>query len=101
MSPPTEGTLTNTRRIQIQWDTVLTANTGGSDIVSYNLYWDQGYDSWRSVVGETSNYLGTSYIIGIGITSGATYKFKVRAENKWGWGPFSDVTSIVASGPPS
>lgn len=29
-----------------------------------------------------------------------TYKFKIRAKNRWGFGPFSAVTTIVASGPP-
>lgn len=29
-----------------------------------------------------------------------TYEFKVRARNKWGFGPFSPSVSITASGPP-
>lgn len=52
-------------------------------------------------MGEYSQYTGTSYIIGIGIQAGASYKFKVRAQNKWGWGPFSDEITIIASGPPA
>jgi hypothetical protein len=101
MSAPIEGSLTSTKRLHITWNALSGISTGGSDPTSYNLYWDQGYGSWATVVGEYSQYTGTSYIIGIGITAGTSYKFKLRAQNKWGWGSFSDVTTIVASGSPS
>lgn len=29
-----------------------------------------------------------------------TYKFKIRAKNRWGFGPFSEEVAIVASGAP-
>ena len=54
MSAPIEGSLTNTKRVQITWTAPNALNTGGSPVTSYNLYWDQGYGSWRSVVGEFS-----------------------------------------------
>jgi hypothetical protein len=32
-----------------------------------------------------------------GITTGTTYRFRLRARNKWGFGGYSDVQSISAS----
>ena len=74
---------------------------GGSSIVSYNLYWDQGNGNWITLVGQYSNYLGTSFTMAIGIVQGNTYNFKVRAKNKWGFGAFSTPFPIFAAGPPA
>ena len=101
MAPPVEGSATSTTTLEVTWGTVSSLNDGGSTVTSYNLYWDQGIGSWVTLVGQSSSYLGTSYTIGVGIMQGATYTFKVRAENMWGFGPFSTTTSIVASTVPS
>ena len=101
MTPPVEGSATSTSTLEVTWSTVSSLNDGGSAVTSYNLYWDQGIGSWVTLVGQNSSYLGTSYTIGVGIMQGATYSFKVRAENMWGFGPFSTTTSIVASTVPS
>ena len=100
MTAPTSGSLTTQKVIDIVWTAVTSPNDGGSSVTSYNLYWDQGYSSWTTVVGQYSDYTGTSYLIGIGLTAGNSYSFKVRAKNKWGFGSFSSVTSIVACGTP-
>jgi len=34
------------------------------------------------------------------VTEGTSYQFKVRAANKWGFGNFSNVVSILAAGVP-
>jgi uncharacterized membrane protein len=96
--------ITSNTQIQIEWTALTTlAQTGGSDITSYNVYWDQGslVDEWVSLIGEGSDYTSTSYIITTGVTEGETYTFKVRAENRWGYGAFSSVTQILAAAVPS
>lgn len=35
-----------------------------------------------------------------GVSSGNTYRFRVRALNKHGWGSYSDVVGILAAVPP-
>jgi len=45
----------------------------------------------------TSYYKDTSYLKQTGIVSGQSYKFRVRARNKWGYGPYSNWVSIEAS----
>lgn len=42
-----------------------------------------------------------TYTISSGITAGSTYKFKVRAYNKWGAGAFSSELSVLAASVPS
>jgi hypothetical protein len=34
------------------------------------------------------------------IQSGLTYQFRLRAKNKWGWGAYSEVTSVQAANKP-
>ena len=45
--------------------------------------------TFTSVVGYTSPYTLDSILITSGITSGATYGFKYRVENIYGWSAFS------------
>jgi len=35
------------------------------------------------------------------VQAGTTYYFKVKSRNKWGWGPFSTSSSILAATTPS
>ena len=53
-----------------------------------------------SLVGQGSEYSGTTYTYGIGVTEGTSYQFKVRAANKWGFGNFSGAVTILAAGVP-
>jgi hypothetical protein len=69
----------------------LAAHTGGSPIISYNLHWNQGdgTENYVDLVGQQgSPYTSTSYLLVAGVQSGVIYKFKLRAENKWGVGGF-------------
>ena len=34
------------------------------------------------------------------ISPGTEYRFRVRAKNMWGWGPYSDVLVVTPSAPP-
>lgn len=85
----------------MQWTALTSPANGASTVLSYEIQWDQGTSTWVSLAGGSSYYTGTSYTIALGITSGATYKFKVRAYNKWGWGDFSPEASILAANKPS
>jgi hypothetical protein len=55
---------------------------------------------WIELVGQTTYYLQTSYLIQMGIKSGSSYAFRVRARNKWGYGLYSTITMIEASTKP-
>ena len=76
-------------------------------MLGYALYTDDatgdttGTSTWRELVGYSSIYSSTTYTMTSGITAGNTYRFKVMAKNKWGWGQFSDYTPILAAAVPS
>ncbi len=53
------------------------------------------------LVGYISPYALGSYTVASGVTMGSTYRFKIRAQNVYGWGPYSAVVQIVASDTPS
>ena len=74
---------------------------GESDILSYNLEWDQGSNTWVEITGESEIYLLESFVKTSEILAGETYGFRVRALNSLGWGTYSDVTYIKAATKPS
>jgi hypothetical protein len=106
VTPVTNGSLTGPAQIQLLWPALTTdAETGAASIITYNLQWHGGADdygaAWVSLTGEVSNYVDTSYIVSGGVIKGAAYRFRIRAKNIWGWGPYSATTQIVASAVPA
>ncbi len=104
MTAPTEGALTSNTNLHVEW-TALTDGTsasGGSTtaITSYNLQWDQGINTWADLQGASPYSTATSYQT-TSITAGTTYKVRVRARNKYGWGSYSAETSITPALAPS
>lgn len=82
------------------WSELVTQQeTGGTEILSYNVQWDTGTDgrSWSNLAGYSSNFIASSYTATASIVAGETYLIKVRARNYWGWGDFSDTITIKAS----
>lgn len=45
----------------------------------------------------TAPYTKTSFTLIGGLQGGKTYNFRIRARNKWGYGPYSVVVPIAAS----
>lgn len=81
-------------RITFTWSELVTeAETGGTNIISYNVQWDAGTDgaSWSNLAGYSSNYIELEYQSTANVAAGVTYKLRVRARNYWGWGDYSDV----------
>lgn len=79
-------TATTESIVKLQWTALTMAEeTGDSSILSYELQYDQASDNWISVVGDSSNYLLTEANVTQSITPGATYQFRIRAKNVYGW----------------
>lgn len=75
----------------------LTDN-GGSEITSYSLEIDDGTGGdFVAVVGLHSSYLRLYYTSNANITKGVTYRLRYRAQNSIGWGPYSDISYILAA----
>jgi len=86
------------------WQALLDESDGGAPLLSYNVQWDQGSGSVDTeLVGYSVPYLALSYLVTSateGLVNGATYKFRYRASNKYGWGDYSEVSSILAADVP-
>ena len=99
---PTEGTATTIDRIQVNWTELTTMEeTGGKfEILSYNLQISWIQDTWIEVVGETTPFTDLTYTES-NLATGTDYKVKIRAQNSFGWGPFSDEITIRADEVPA
>ena len=77
-------------------------DNGGSSILSYVIYWDNGDSNAEltELVGSPSQLTQTTYTVSDSIVPGVTYRFKVKAVNKWGSGIFSDVLQVLAASIP-
>ena len=91
--------------IEIEVSILQDQQTGGSEILRYDLIWDLGSlgDSW-----ETYSYLNevadsdTINVAIDGLTSGETYQFKYRAQNIHGWSDdYSAAVSVKTLTEPS
>ena len=91
---------TNSNQIALKWDTVSGIQNGGSTITLYNVQWDQGTDNLAYTLISTSalTYTATN---SDGLLSGYPYKFRYRAQNKYGWGDYSEISIFNAASIPS
>jgi hypothetical protein len=103
MGAPTRGSTTSNTQIQIDWSAPVGTADGGSTILGYAIYTDSGTNqgTWTELAGETSLLNALTYTQTSNVAAGTTYYFKVKSRNKWGWGPFSTVSSILAATTPS
>ena len=102
MHAPIRGINTATNQVQVDWSTIAPPDNGDAEVTSYSLEWDANTNgaSWVSLVGYLSNYLGTSYLVTDNVIEGREYQFRLRAKNVWGWGVYSDVTTVKAAREP-
>lgn len=92
MLPPFEVSSTE-NTIVVEWLTLTGAETGDSEILSYNLYWD---DASTNLDIELIDAIATTFTV-TGLVGGNNYQFKVRARNIYGYGAFSDVFLLQAA----
>lgn len=66
------------------------------------MQWDSGTAglSWTDVTLPVQSFNGTSTIAVDDVLQGESYQFQIRARNIYGFGPFSDVVTVVASAVP-
>ncbi len=82
--------------ITLSWSSLIGIATGNSDILSYNLYWDDN-------TGIPSILLASDLITNFtvkGTSGGKTYKFQIKAANIYGEGVASDELIQLASDVP-
>jgi hypothetical protein len=104
MNDPVRDADSSDSQIIVSWDALTEAtDTGGATVTSYGLEWDSGTNgaTWSELAGHTVATLATSFTVTSGLIAGEGYLFRLRAENIYGWGPYSGETLIYAAGLPT
>lgn len=102
-SAPLRNSDTSESLLKVDYPMVTGLLTGGSTIFSLQLQWDQGTSgaSWYTLLGFSPFTVTTTYsITGDRVVSGRVYKFRYRARNIHGWGPYSDTLDLLAASIP-
>lgn len=89
--------------VHLSIETLTDTQTGGSYILYYDLWWDQGSSGtiWESYHSSLTESIGESIIKATinGLSSGETYRFKYRSDNIHGWSadysPEIDVKTLI------
>lgn len=73
-------------------------DNNGSIISSFELQMDDGFSGdFKSLVGFATNSKLTTFSVTENIYKGRQHRFRYRAKNNVGWGPFSDESAILAA----
>jgi hypothetical protein len=94
-----DASVTTSAQIGVTWSPG--AESGGTAVLDYNLFYDQGNsaDADQFVMLD-SGLTATSYTV-MGLLAGTTYTFKVQARNEYGLSAYSDTVSILAAEVPA
>ena len=84
-------------QLDLQWTELTGADTGNSEILGYQVYWDAGSSVADIELLETT---ALSYVQ-INLTPGQAYLFKIRARNIYGYGDFSEESTFTPVNVPS
>jgi len=96
---PTRQALTDESKLALAIGGAVQNN--GSVIISFNIEIDDGLGgSFVELQGMTVNSLLMSATKSVGITSGRYYRARYRAKNEVGFGPYSEVSYILAANMP-
>jgi hypothetical protein len=97
---PAKPRLISVTRNQMEIELYPPSNTGGSDIIGFELWRDQG--SSNSDFTQVASYTGpelTHTLVDTvdGLTAGTIYQLKFRGKNVIGYSPFSPVLRVALS----
>lgn len=98
MAAPTEDPSCTDVTLTMNWIALSGADAGNSPVIAYSLAWDEG-DANLVDFKELTDALATSFTVN-GVTGGLQYRFKVRARNIYGYGPYSDATFVIPDDAP-
>jgi hypothetical protein len=98
-APHLDVTQSDGGKLQIYIDELLDAESGGADIISYEIQIDDGLNgAFYTVLGGEEGYtLDSEITITKNIVKGRQYRLRYRAINLIGNGPWSDLAYVVAS----
>lgn len=98
VGPISDASITNQYQIGVDYDSLTPAQSGGSNIISYELQMDNGKGGdFISLVGLNTDNLDTYFTVTSNIQEGVYYRFRYRARNVNGWSGYSPITYIQAA----
>jgi hypothetical protein len=79
--------------------TITGVATGGLQILSYKLEWNQGGSgsAFVPLVGDSPNLSTATSFLQTGLNTGTMYKFRYAVLNDVDWSDFSDVMTTYAA----
>ena len=95
VSAPREVSFPSITNITIDWQLIQQAiDVGEEEILYYSLEWDQGpIREWKELT--TPGFIVNNHTLYSGFESSNTYNFRIRALDKIGWGPYSEVLTVI------
>jgi hypothetical protein len=101
MTAPTRGATTLTS-VALSWLALTGDGTGGAAIAAYELSYGTGLtgSTWAPLPAEAGAAPTALTYALTGLTPGDWYRFRVRAQNAHGWGPYSPTTTAQAANVP-
>lgn len=87
----------------MNWSGLSDPVNGGSDVTSYHVQYDgvSVGTLWTDIIGLSSDSLALTTAVTSSVQAGSAYRFRYRAKNLHGWGPYSDSLIIYAASVPS
>jgi hypothetical protein len=87
-----DASITNAYQINFSWTQGL--SNGGTEVIDYNVYYDQGLSTYVLLAEKLTNLYFTTTTT---LTPSVTYSFKVTARNTVGSSNYSSEISILAA----
>ena len=100
--PVSDPSVTSSDALRVTFALPDAPDDGGSPILSYELQMDSGDGGdFISIHGFSPYSMATHYTATQNVSKGRTHRFRYRAKNAVGWGPFSAEASVLAASRPS
>ncbi len=101
MFPVYEGINTIKDAIELLWHPIIiNEHTGGVPILKYHIEYDQGGYSWTPLTVVDASLADPIVYLATELANNRTYKFKIRGENIYGKGSWSEISYIRPTGVP-
>lgn len=82
------------------WDLLTEEQNGGAEILSYDLWRDDGHSGDFERLFFTDRIIASAYT-DLQVEPSLIYRYKYRCLNQNGWGPFSPLAYLIAADRPS
>ena len=91
ISPVVKDEASTATSLVLNWSSLVTdTETGNSEILAYNVWWDSNSGTVNIDLFEG---LTLTYTVS-GLVPGNEYKFAIRARNIYGFGPYSEIVTL-------